>query len=170
MTTQQQALEYFRSDDLIALGMGADQLRKQLHPNGLVSYSMEPADETVMTLAFAPEEPVDQIMAVLEAVRKLQAETGRLSAVMPRSEGTGMEQLKLLALARIFLDNVPHIQASWQGGLKVAQVALHFGANDINGAEAGSLRATEEDFRRIIHDAGFVPKQRDRLFRTYYLV
>ena len=169
MITPQQALEYFNSDDLIALGMAADQMRRELHPERLVSYSMDDADRTVMTLGFEAQEPVHQVTARLETIRQLQHEGAGLMAVMPRSQGTAAEHLKILALTRLYLDNVPHIQASWQGGLKVGQVALRFGADDINGAEPGRLRATEEDIRRIIREAGFVPKERDPLFRTYYL-
>ena len=166
MITRQQALEYFRADDLLALGMAADQLRKRFHPENLVSYSMEPAEHAVMTLDFAAQEPLEQIVSRLENAAKMTE--GGVLAVMPRSRGTAAEHLKVLALTRIYLD-VPHVQASWQAGLKLGQVALRFGANDINGAEAGSLRATEEDIRRIIRDAGFTPKQRDPLFRTYSL-
>ncbi len=165
MITQRQALEFFKSEDLIALGMAADEVRKQLHPEGLVSYCVEPPQDAAQMLEFGAQEPVEQIVSRLEAIRK---DSGRL-AVMPRSEGTAVEHLKIVALTRIYLDNVPHVQASLQSGLKVGQVALRFGANDISGAEAGSLRATEEDIRRIIRDAGFVPKRRDALFRTYYL-
>jgi len=171
MTTPQQALEFYRSDDLIALGMAADGVRRSLHPEGLVSYSMEAigdADRTaVLTLEFRAQEPLDGIVDRLLGVRRVQEDGGVLLAVMPQSDGTAVEHLKIVALTRIYLDNVLHVQASWQGGLKIGQVALRFGANDINGAEAGSVRATEEDIRRIIRDAGFVPKQRDALFRTY---
>jgi 2-iminoacetate synthase ThiH len=174
MMTKEQALDFFEGDDLIALGMGADGVRKRHHPEGLVSYSMQAtadggAQDGIVTLVFRAEESLEQIVRRLEAVRQQQEESGDIRAVMPRSEGTAMEHLKVVALTRIYLDNVPHVQASWQSGLKVGQVALRFGANDINGAEAGSLRATEEDIRRIIRDAGFVPKQRDALFTTYSL-
>lgn len=166
---KEQALEYFRNDDLIALGMAADRMRRQLHPEGLVSYSMEPAADTVVAVLFTSQDRPEDIVERLERLRRRQEEGGGMLAVMPRPDGTGVEHLKILALTRLYLDNVPHIQASWQSGLKVGQVGLRFGANDINGAEAGSLRATEEDIRRIIRDAGFIPKQRDAQFRTYYL-
>ena len=130
-----------------------------------MSYCMESTDQIVEKLTFEAQAPLEFIVSRLEERRTSR----RLRAVMPRCEGTGVEYLKVLALTRIYLDNVPHIQASWQAGLKMGQVALRFGANDINGAEAGNLRASEEDIRRVIRDAGFVPKQRDALFRTYNL-
>jgi cyclic dehypoxanthinyl futalosine synthase len=148
--------------------MAADGVRGRFHPKGLVSYSMEPAIDAVKVMDFSAEEPLDHMVARLEALKEMGSEP--VLAVMPRSNGTAVEYLKIVALTRIYLENVLHIQASWQAaGLKLGQVALRFGANDVNGAEAGKLRATEEDFRRIIRDAGFVPKRRDAHFRTYYL-
>lgn len=170
MITRQQALELFAGDDLIALGMAADETRKRLHPEGLVSYSMEQGiQDAVLTLTFAAQEPMEQIVSRLDAVRQSQIDGRGLLAVMPRSNGTAVEHLKIVALTRIYLDNVPHVQASWQGGLKIGQVALRFGANDLNGTEAGTLHASEEDLRRVIRGAGFTPKQRDPLFQTYCL-
>ncbi len=161
MITRQQALEMFRSNDLIGLGMAADAVRKDIHPGGLVTYCMESGNPVVM-LDFRAQEPLDRVVSALDAI-------SQCVAVMPRSEGTAAEYLKILALARIYLDNVPHIQVSLEAGLKLGQIALRFGANDIGGAEAGNLRATEEDIRRIIRDAGFLPKQRDALFTNYCL-
>jgi cyclic dehypoxanthinyl futalosine synthase len=63
-------------------------------------------------------------------------------------------------------------------GLKVCQIGLRFGGNDVGSvmieenvvSQAGAqFSATEEDLRRLIRDAGFIPKQRDSLYRTYYL-
>jgi len=80
------------------------------------------------------------------------------------------EYLKMLALSRIFLDNVPNIQASWvTQGPKVAQVALEFGANDFGStmieenvvAAAGvAHRLSVEQIEAIIRDAGYIPKRR----------
>jgi cyclic dehypoxanthinyl futalosine synthase len=71
------------------------------------------------------------------------------------------------------------VQASWvTQGLKTCQLGLRFGANDVGSimieenvvAAAGAHHsATEEELRRIIRDAGFVPRQRDTLYRTYFL-
>jgi len=87
---------------------------------------------------------------------------------------TAVEYLRVLALSRIYLDNVQNIQASWvTQGLKIAEVALRFGANDFGStmieenvvASAGvSYRVTMEDIIRAIKNAGFNPAQRD----TYY--
>ena len=89
---------------------------------------------------------------------------------------TAVEYLRVLALSRLYLDNIKNIQASWvTQGLKLAQVALRFGANDFGStmieenvvASTGvSYRVSKEDIVKAIKDAGFRPAQRD----TYYKI
>jgi CofH subfamily radical SAM domain protein len=84
--------------------------------------------------------------------------------------GTGMDYLKMTALSRLVLDNVPSIQVSYvTQGPKMAQIALSFGANDFGSLmlEENVVSATGIDFimpeaeiRRLIEDAGFTPKRR----------
>src|SRR5579883_474705 len=129
----------------------------------------------------------------LEIVRNLQEETGGFTAFIPwpfqrehtslgrfvKEEATAVEYLKMLAVSRIYLDNIEHIQSSWvTPGLKTCQLGLRFGGNDVGSimieenvvSAAGTHhRASEEELRRLIRDAGFVPKQRDTLYRTYFL-
>ena len=86
------------------------------------------------------------------------------------NEAGANEYLRLIALSRVFLDNVAHIQASWfSEGRKTGQVALHFGADDFGGTlfdenvmlAAGFYnRTTVEEIKTIISDAGFAPAQR----------
>ncbi len=88
-----------------------------------------------------------------------------------QNTATAVEYLRVLALSRIFLDNVENIQASWvTQGLKMAQVALRFGANDFGStmieenvvASTGvSYSVTKEDIINAIRSAGFIPAQRD---------
>lgn len=87
---------------------------------------------------------------------------------------TAVEYLRVLALSRIYLDNIKNIQASWvTQGLKIAEVALRFGANDFGStmieenvvASAGvSYRVSKEDIIRAIKNAGFTPAQRDTCY------
>ncbi len=87
---------------------------------------------------------------------------------------TAVEYLRVLALSRLYLDNVDNIQASWvTQGLKLAQVALRFGANDFGStmieenvvAAAGvSYRVSKEDIIGTIRSAGFRPAQRDTCY------
>jgi aminodeoxyfutalosine synthase len=89
---------------------------------------------------------------------------------------TGAADLKMLAVSRLVLDNIPNIKAYWISlTMPVAQVALHFGANDVQGTlvreeifrAAGSTAGTEqklEELVRTVQAAGRVPVQRDTLY------
>jgi cyclic dehypoxanthinyl futalosine synthase len=148
---------------------------------------------TTATMMFGCGETVEQRMNHLEAVRRLQAETGGFTAFIPWTfqrentalgrlvgeEATAVEYLKTLAISRLYLEDIPNLQASWvTQGLKTCQIGLRFGANDVgsimieeNVVSAAGVhhRASEEELRRIIRDAGFLPRQRDTLYRTYFL-
>jgi len=94
-------------------------------------------------------------------------------------EATAVDYLKTLAVSRLYLDNVEHIQSSWlTPGIKVCQVGLQFGADDVGSilieenvvfAAGVKNRTNESELRRVISDAGFVPAQRDTLYRSYAL-
>jgi cyclic dehypoxanthinyl futalosine synthase len=91
------------------------------------------------------------------------------------SPASGWEYLRLLAVSRLFLDNVTNIQASWvTQGAKIGQVALAFGANDMGStmieenvvAAAGvQFKVNRDELVWLIRSAGFVPVQRDTLYR-----
>lgn len=154
--------------DLIGAGMQADTLRSVHHPYGIVSYfapSDGHAEDSCVTLTVPPSESVDGLIESLEQVRQKAP-----LAVQPLTSGnaTGSEYLKLLAICRLYLPDVHSIQAAPHVvGLKVAQLALRFGADDMGEAEG---EGTEEGFRRVIRDAGFTPKQRDGQRRLYFLL
>ncbi len=88
---------------------------------------------------------------------------------------TAVEYLRILALSRIYIDNIKNIQASWvTQGLKLAQVALRFGANDFGStmieenvvASTGvSYKVSKEDIIKAIRDAGFKPAQRNTRYK-----
>lgn len=148
---------------------------------------------TTATMMFGCGETIEQRVHHLEVIRRIQEETGGFTAFIPwsfqrentslgrfvKEEATGVEYLKTLAISRLYLENIPNIQSSWvTQGLKVCQVGLRFGGNDVGSimieenvvsAAGARNRASEEELRRIIRDAGFVPKQRDTLYRTYFL-
>jgi cyclic dehypoxanthinyl futalosine synthase len=85
------------------------------------------------------------------------------------------EYLVMLALARLYLDNIPNIQSSWVTmGPKIGQLALFFGANDMGSvmmeenvvsAAGTTFRLNEAEIRRLITDAGWQPQQRDQHYR-----
>lgn len=93
---------------------------------------------------------------------------------------TGVDDLKTLAVARLLLDNFDHIKTYWiMTGLKLAQVALFFGANDMDGTvveEVISLMSgachgqvlSKTELVRVIRDAGRVPVERDGLYRVVH--
>jgi cyclic dehypoxanthinyl futalosine synthase len=148
---------------------------------------------TTATMMFGVGESFEQRINHFEVVRRLQEETGGFTAFIPWSfqpkhtalggrgwdEATAVEYLKVLAISRLYLDNIENVQASWvTQGLKVLEMGLHFGANDVGSvmleenvvkAAGTSNCTTEEELRRIIRDAGFKPVQRDTLYRTMFL-
>lgn len=93
-------------------------------------------------------------------------------------ETTGMYDLKMLAVARLMLDNFPHIRAFWMAiGQKLAQVSLNFGVDDLDGtvmeerifhaAGSDSLQMVPKDsFINMIKEAGRIPVERDTLYNT----
>jgi cyclic dehypoxanthinyl futalosine synthase len=144
---------------------------------------------TAAAMIFAADETFEDRVNHLEQVRRLQEETGGFMAFTPCSfqpqdralagpgwdEATAVEYLKLLAISRIYLDNIENIQSNLTTqGLKVLQMGLRFGGNDVGSvmpaaATGASRSTTEEDLRRVIRDAGFRPVQRDTLYRTLFL-
>jgi cyclic dehypoxanthinyl futalosine synthase len=148
---------------------------------------------TTATMMFGTGETIEQRINHFDVVRRIQEDTGGFTAFIPwffqreytslgrfvKQEATSVEYLKMLALSRIYLDNILNVQASWvTPGLKVCQLGLRFGGNDVGSimieenvvSAAGTHhRASEEQLRRLIRDAGFIPKQRDTLYRTYFL-
>jgi len=148
---------------------------------------------TTATMMFGCGETIEQRVHHLEVVRRIQEETGGFTAFIPwsfqrentslgryvKEEATGVEYLKTLAISRLYLDNIVNIQSSWvTQGLKICQVGLRFGGNDVGSimieenvvsAAGARNKASEEELRRIIRDAGFTPKQRDSLYLTYFL-
>ena len=136
---------------------------------------------TAATMVFGAGETPEQRVGFLQAVRQLQQETGGFTAFVPVAAeapggreldgATAVERLKMLAISRMFLENIENVQSSRAGqGLKVLQTGLRFGANDVGTVDAGAANGDdEEDLRRIIRDAGFRPAQRDALYRTMML-
>ena len=131
------------------------------------------------------EERVDHLLAL----RELQDETGGFQCLIPLAfhpDNTALDHLpptggrldlQTIAVSRLVLDNVPHLKAYWiMLGEKIAQIALHFGANDLDGTifderithAAGGTAGTgmaRQKLERLITEAGRVPVLRDTLYR-----
>ena len=141
--------------------------------------------KTTATMMFGHVETLAERILHMIRIREAQDLTGGFTAFIPWSfapkhtalggEGsTGVDYLRTLAVARLMLDNVPNIQASWvTQGAKMAQVALCFGANDFgstmleeNVVRAAGVRTRVplNDIVRCIEDAGYTAVQRN----TYY--
>jgi aminodeoxyfutalosine synthase len=131
-----------------------------------------------------PEERLDHLLAI----REIQDETGGFLQFIPLvfhpdntplqrlGKTTGLDALRTIAVARLMLDNVPHVKAYWiMLGLKIAQLALHYGADDIDGtveeehithdAGASTPQAlTTAQLAALIREAGREPVLRDTLY------
>ena len=105
-----------------------------------------------------------------------QSDGNRLAAKVPRERmPTSFDYLLTQAVSRIYLDNVEHIQSSWvTQGMKVGQVALEFGADDLGSvmieenvvsAAGTTYRTSAEELAHLIRSLGKVPVQRDTLYR-----
>jgi cyclic dehypoxanthinyl futalosine synthase len=152
---------------------------RAVHKVGLISTA---------TMMFGIGDKIEHRVRHLQRIRDVQDETGGFTAFIPwtfqrentalgrkiKEEPTGIDYLQMLAVSRIFLDNVQHIQASWlTQGLKLGQTALRFGADDMGSimieenvvSAAGAITcANEKDLRYQIREAGFTPQQRDILY------
>jgi cyclic dehypoxanthinyl futalosine synthase len=176
-------------------GLGLDEIFRRLHAAGLDSVAEDglasgpdveewlsvhrsahrAGMKTIAAFIFGKGDDFSLRLDILDKIRRLQAETGGFLALAPISYApardldapTGVEYLKMVAISRLYVPEVEHIQASATAqGLKVLQMALRFGANDAGPVPPGT---TEEDLRRVIREAGFRPAQRDALYRMMAL-
>ena len=152
---------------------------RAVHKVGLISTA---------TMMFGIGDKIEHRVRHLQRIRNVQDETGGFTAFIPwtfqrentalgrkiKEEPTGIDYLQMLAVSRLFLDNVQHIQSSWlTQGLKLGQTALRLGADDMGSimieenvvsAAGASTCADERDLRYQIREAGFRPQQRDILY------
>jgi cyclic dehypoxanthinyl futalosine synthase len=147
---------------------------------------------TTATMMFGNGEELRHRINHLERIRRIQEDTGGFTSFIPWMfapentplgkkvpQATAVEYLKTLAISRLYLDNIDHVQSSWlTPGIKVCQIGLQFGADDVGSilieenvvyAAGVRHRTNEAELRRIISDAGYVPAQRDSLYRAYFL-
>ena len=166
-----------------------DRVRQEISPNkctadewlAVMAEAHRQGMRTTATMMFGHVETFGERIEHLDRIRRLQDETGGFTAFIPWTfqpgntqirvpEVSSAEYLKFLALCRLYLDNVDNLQVSWvTQGPHVGQIGLLFGANDFGStmieenvvAAAGvSFRMPEEQMRRLIERAGFVPKRR----------
>jgi cyclic dehypoxanthinyl futalosine synthase len=172
-----------------------DEIRREVSPNkigwqqwaAVMRAAHALGMPTTATMMFGARERPEDIVEHLFRIRDLQAETGGFTAFIPWTyqpgntelggeTATGVEYLKVLALSRIVLDNIPNIQASWvTQGAMMAQVALFFGANDLGGtmleenvvAAAGcTFRLSIGEIIDLARGAGFTPARRTTTYEV----
>jgi len=141
------------------------------------------------TMLYGHVETIEERVDHLRRLRELQDETGGFTAFIPLPfhpennrlshipEPTGFENLRNLAIGRLYLDNFDHIKCYWiNHGLKLAQVSLSYGVDDIDGTileekiyhMAGAQTPQElaaAELVKVIREAGRIPVQRDSLYR-----
>jgi cyclic dehypoxanthinyl futalosine synthase len=188
-------LQRLRSAGLASLpGGGAellvDEVRQRISPGKIgwrqwaqvMNEAHAQGMPTTATMVFGFNEEPQQIIEHLFRIRELQPASGGFRAFIPWTfqpdntdlGGTGAsawDYLKVLAVSRLVLDNIPNLQASWvTQGAAIAQTALFFGANDLGGtmleenvvAAAGtSFRLSQQELIALIREAGFVAGRRD---------
>lgn len=175
----------------------SDRVREKLFPRKIDSRRWLEVIEAVhnagltsnATMLYGHIETTEERVNHLIALRNLQDKTGGFSAFIPlafHSENTklshipattGFDDLKNVAVARLMLDNFDHIKAYWvMIGEKLAQVALSFGADDLDGTiieekithSAGAKSAkglTRNQMEHLITSAGFTPVERDSFYQ-----
>ena len=171
-----------------------DEIRRRIAPKkcnaekwlGVMRTAHQLGLRTTATMMFGHVESPHHVIEHLVRIRSLQDETGGFTAFIPwtfQPANTRIDvkpagaaaYLKVLAVSRIFLDNVDNIQASWvTQGEKIAQLALAFGANDFGStmieenvvAAAGvRFRMPQSEIIRLIEDAGYTARQRDCFYQ-----
>jgi dehypoxanthine futalosine cyclase len=170
---------------------------KKMEPNGWITLhhtAHQLGFKTTATMMYGHVEEPEDILEHLEILRSTQDKIPGFLSFIPWSykrERTALRRkvhnwagkdayLKILAFSRIYLDNFPHIGASWfSEGKEIGMEALHYGADDFGGTimEENVHRSTEwicradhNDMIQMIRQAGFEPAQRDSFYyiiRTY---
>ncbi len=157
------------------------EVARQAHKLGIPSNA---------TMLYGHIETIEDRVDHLIRLRELQDETNGFVTFIPLAfqpweapamklpETTGFEDLKAIAVARLMLDNIPHIKSYWiMIGPRVAQIGLSFGADDLDGTvteekvahDAGaptSQSLSVDELCRLIREAGRRPVERDTVFNT----
>ena len=162
-------------------GSGWIEVAQTAHKTGLY---------TNATMLYGHIESLEERLEHLDMLRKAQDESKGFLAFIPLafhpkntglsqlSRTSGIDDLKIIAVARCFLDNFPHIKAYWvMIGQKLSQIALSYGADDVDGtvkeeiithmAGAETEQAmSREQLLRLIREAGYIPIERDTLYNV----
>ena len=154
----------------------------------VVGQAHELGIKTNCTMLYGHLESVADRLDHLDRLRRQQDRTGGFVCFIPLTfqtrnnllgltrQATGVDDLKTMAVSRLMLDNIPHVKAYWiMLGVKLAQAALYFGADDLDGTvveeKIGHMAGAESDdalsrseLKSMIRRCGFDPVQRDSHF------
>jgi len=171
----------------------ADRVRRQISPRKcnsrewleVMAAAHESGLKTSATMMFGHLETRAERLEHLFKIRDLQDRTGGFLSFIPWTFQPGatalggeplgaVEYLRTLAVSRLVLDNVPHLQVSWvTQGPKIAQVALKFGADDFGStmleenvvaATGVGFRLSREEIKTLVRQAGYEPRVRDHRY------
>ncbi len=158
------------------------ELAEKVHAAGL---------KTNATMLYGHIESLEDRVDHLVRLREQQDRSGGFQCFIPLAfypPGTqlahlpgpsGVDSLKTMAVSRLMLDNFPHVKAYWvMLGKRLAQVALHYGANDLDGTiteggelsesysveSGGEVKMSKQEIAALIEDAGFEAVERDTLY------
>lgn len=194
-----EVLEKFKEAGLGSIPGGGgeilvDRVRKRVSPLkamsdewlGVMDVAHRIGLNSTATMMFGHVETIEERIEHFERVRRQQEATKGFTAFISwtfQSENTRLranpvgshEYLRMQALSRIYLDNIPNIQSSWvTQGLEIGQVALKYGANDLGSimieenvvSKAGTtFQMTVNDMRRLIEELGYNAHQRDNWYQ-----
>jgi aminodeoxyfutalosine synthase len=185
-------------------GGGAEVFAKRVHDEGYHKKNTgeewleaartvhEAGIKSNCTMLHGHIETIEERVDHLNRLRLLQDETGGFQTYIPLSfhnagnewshlpGPTAMDELREIAIGRLMLDNIPHVKAYWiMLGIPIAQTALSFGANDVDGTvveekiyhEAGAQTpqaVKREELVRWIRDAGRTPVERDTIYNELW--
>ncbi|NLB89152.1 MAG: CofH family radical SAM protein, partial [Syntrophomonadaceae bacterium] len=167
-----------------------DDIREKISPNKIktnqwlevMRCAHEIGMKTTATMMMGSVENIEHRLYHLDVIRQLQDETGGFRAfitwtyqagsnMLAGNKVSAIEYLKFLALARLYLDNIEHIQGSWlTQGARIGQLSLFYGADDLgsimleeNVVKAAGVenKLSENEMVRLIRDTGRIPALRD---------
>lgn len=170
--------------DVLAYGKTSSDewldIMRQAHRNGL---------RTSSTMMYGMGEGLEERVEHMERIRQLQDETDGFTAFISwtfQHDHTEMEDvpetfaheyLTTLAVSRLFMDNIKHLQTSWvTQGKKIGQLALKFGADDMGSimieenvvsAAGTAYKMSQDEMEHLIRSAGYEPRQRTNLYERY---
>ena len=160
-------------------------IHEELHRQGIVSNA---------TMLYGHIESLEDRIDHLMRLRESQDRSPGYNAFIPLAfhpDGnemsscgwtTGLDDIRMFAVARLMLHNFDHVKAYWMiQGLKVCQVALHFGADDMDGTHGSTdqemiyhsagtssgQHVDDREFRRLIEEAGYVPVRRNTTYEEF---